>query len=472
MSSTHSTSDPPSIESGTQLMTLDLPTSSTIKKYKMEIQMDQPLDSESYSSSGISHSYRPGDSVNGEVLVVPPFDATPKDSIKFNEISISLQCKIINDVGGKTKTLFTMNDDIHDISGPFEKKMRFPFHFELPTELFDNTCPHNIDFHKQLPPSFASPRLCSLVFSGTDNFGVNPTECPQYPSYKDLPLNKFCVVYYITATINQKTHRNTDVHVIMKRMLNISVQNFFTPVPTNLNESSLDIANYYSMTDFAPNNELLKVQRTSLRKNGEIIGTLTTLMELPAPISISTQNETSKAQISIKFEAKDPSILPQFKYHAELTQFIIQSSGCVQPTASPIFKDLSVESIGDHKKVTIRGKTLRFEVTEAEWRPGYHSDGSLIKDIYVEIPHLAQQKLEPTFHSCTLQNIYILDVDIIHDQVNGDKNKSYYTQKTSLKDAILGKLGVGVSKNTCVLIHKYIQQHGGLSIKIPITLLC
>lgn len=467
---------PPSFNArNTDIMKISLPSQTLLKKYKVEIQLDQPLSFEESRSNNVSHFYRPGDLINGEIIITPPIPNESKSSqdlIHFNEITIQLDCKLINNTGAGTKTLFTMNDNPETVPNSMSCVTRFPFQFKLPEQLLDNVCPANIKHHvKSLPPSFASPRLCNMAFSANQNAGAVPTVCPYYDTFKGLPFNRFCVVYFITATLGQRFNESADPFVLFKRVLDIQVKNNFEPVPTNIMSTSFDIASHYLLTDVNSSNELLVVKSTSLKKDGSELGSLTSSTTLPPPISLSSHSaENNQHSITLKFKPSNKtSSFPKFHYTAELTQYVIQSSACLPATANPghFPQSFHVDQVGKTRRVIERVQSIDCHVLEDEnWIPDYEDQEVVSKDIKLEIPYLGGKKtLQPTFHSCVLQNLYALRVKIELNNLGSDSDE---IEKTSslFRKMKLQKTGSAEKVKTLEVV-----DGSGVVLDIPFTIL-
>lgn len=466
MSTSNIYQPPPSINRSTAaIMKLSQPSQSSIKKYKVEIHLNQPLDSQVQTSS--THVYKPGDLISGELLMTPPLCSKTANDIKFNEITIQLDCKVINNAGAGTKTLFSMTDNPSNIPSALVSTTSFPFSFKLPQTLLDNTCPNNIELHQSLPPSYGSPRLCSLVFSATENAGSTPSECPMYDVFKSLPFNRLCVVYHITATVAQKFSSSQDSFILFRRILDIPVQNQFQQIPTNLSQTSYDIANHYSCSELDENQNLKVLNSTILKSNKIAIGTLSSSANFPPSISLS-QFQHQPIHINLKF---NPSIGPtpalNLKYIAELTQYAIQTSSCSPSTANPqpIPETYKVTKTGNKRKVVEKVQSIECGVFDLDdWIPDYDDQDILVKNLSVQIPNLARTKMQPTFHTCILQNVYILVLKIY----NNDQEEIVSKGGEKAGSSLFNKMGISKSASTSKAA---VQGTEALKIEIPVTVL-
>lgn len=469
--------NPPSIHpsSNSTLMKRYPPSMSSIKKYKIELELDQPLNESSYGQK-VSHLYRPGDLINGELVLTPP-SCSKHNDVQFNEISIQLECKLINNtVGGPggTKVLLKMEDNPPINSNTsIIATTRFPFSFKLPETLLDNTCSQNIELHKSLPPSFASPKICGMVFSADKNAGSVPYHCEQYQVYKDLMFQKFCVVYYISATISQRTSHIDKPFVLFKRVLDIPVQNELEIVPTNLTKTSYDIASYYGINDITHDHELVLTKSTGLKKDLISIGYLTSSILIPSPISLSSPQTNMTIPVSLKFKSTiAPISIPNLNFSAQLTQYVVQSSSCLPPTAKPttLPDDYKVEKECSIRKITQKVQSIPCPIKMPMnddpdlWIPDYEDENTLLKRIMIQIPYLNEFKLQPTFHTCTLQNVYVLQLKVFHQDYEAPPQMI----RKGSSGSLLEKIGFTSKKNGDSALD---DVHEVLKLDIPLTVL-
>lgn len=384
----------------------------------VELRLDQPFNDSVYSAESWSHVYSPGETIEGELLITDPrYDENDQS---LTEINITFEGQIINHITSSyPKELFKM------IYTPLYKDRRISFSFQIPERL-PGICPHNDELHEVIPPSFGSTTLCSLKFSKSHD----PFMCPdsnidhQHKIYERSIMNRFCVVYFIAAQAIQGDS------VMFERKVQVPLKSNLSTLPTNIEETTCGISHHYGTSRVTDDNYLMLVNCVKLESKGSqnILGELSSYAVLPPPISVSSGATTFPVKITLKsIDYQKLKVIMKTSFSAELNQYTIQSDGCVMSTSKPqrLPANLCIDIDPPFKKIVQRVRTVNCNIVNTgDWIPLYEDDCKKSMVLEVTVPKLSDLHFQPTFHTCTLQNIYLIKVKIRIDNESGSKDSN------------------------------------------------
>lgn len=415
------------------------PSKSTLKYTRAEIRLDG-------GSEG--KVFFPGETVSGEFVLFKTKETKVIKDIYFNDLEIKFENRF-KTVLGADATFFCMEDNppfeslprfaINPDKYPFES-CSFPFSFTIPESHLEDTCVDGHPMHRNIVPSYGCPSLCGESFHATEVAGLTPTKSEALDRLRDLPFNQFTNYYTISCKVKQNIKGIDRPYVVFARSMLINVQSNFTPLPTRIDYSPIDLGAYYSIGDVNQAGELCIHKSVQLKSNCTSTGSVTVSSLLPSALG---PDQTSSFPIDMKFVPQAGCTPPRITSTIELHQFTVQSAACMPPMAcSPYLPFNDVPSFNTTKN---NGKPVLFQriqtipqestcLTTSEWTPDYDDPDAYTLHGQVSIPSVKKDSvLTSTFHSCHIQNIYCLTVTLAFDQENELQNSEQDKEKQKPK---------------------------------------
>lgn len=353
--------------------TIRKPSKETLKKLNVEITTSDPTD----------HIYSPGDTISGQFSIQNKSSKPIKD-VYFNDVEIKLENRFMTSQG-KDATYFTMDDSPALTQFPkmcFDPQKydfedcSFPFKFTIPLEHLEDTCVSAISEHRSLLPSYGVPSLCALAFAATSVAGLNPLNSSELQALQGIPNNRFCNTYYISVKVKQNIKGLDRPYVVFTRSLELRVQNSVKSLASQLPQS----------------------KSKSLKKGGATAAKIS--VEAPVPTGLGDVIPLQIHYEPLKEELEFPKLATKF----EIAQYSVQSVQCTEPIFTAV---ASTDQVIVQKLQVLHTGTVQDSET---WTPSYYRQGSYTYTVPLKIPHV--ETTAQTFHSCHLQNIYVLHVEI------------------------------------------------------------
>jgi hypothetical protein len=381
----------PSFNTTRQLEALSIrkPSKDTLKAIRVEIRTAQPED----------HVYSPGDSIQGVFTIFSTNEKVIND-VYFNDIEILLENRFLTSQG-MDLVYFTMHDNpswqsfpkmCHDPDQyPFES-CTFPFEFTLPREHLEDTC--DVPGHCQLLPSYGLPSLCGLSFSSTSVAGLKPLDKSKLKLLQHVSNNKFCNTYYINVKVKQNIKGLDRPYIVFTRSMELKVQ---------------------SKQHIGDSQQLPITKSTSVKQQGETMGNASIQVSIPPSVDLS---RGMSLPVEIFYEPLNRQEFPKMSLSIELSHYNVQSKVCTEPITTPIN---GLDGVITQKLQTLHGADLR---VDTQWTPSYYHNGSYSQLMDIQIPALTG--IIPTFHSCHLQNIYCLHIELKFNEQKPLKKKHIF----------------------------------------------
>jgi uncharacterized Zn finger protein len=405
------------------------PSRDTLRKTKVEIRLQDD-----------DMTYKPGDSIRGELVIILPKVNSKTKGIFFNDVEILLENKVHTSFkdGRNSYSNFTMNDSPLLEEGHMNQAYHsYPFEFRLPEIQMDNLCSNNLEYHQRLIPSFGAPQLSAVSFGDKDVPGIKKVESETYDilmSQEDENFSDFTNYYMINCKVKQLVNGQKPF-ILFSRTKEVRVDIIPELLPPSFFSHTVDIdsVNTLAIDDIVQDDEELIVKSINLKENDRIKGGITISSSIPDKIE---NLKSIDIPIEFKYKPNNNRSFPTISYQFTLSQYLIQSSKCTPPLNSleefPKTSYINKKQNVIHKKLqtVFESDESVIDKNESSWIPAYNDRESYNKQFVLKVPNLEPYKnelLKPTFHSCHLQNIYSLHlvVKFRYDEVAAKEKKKW-----------------------------------------------